>query len=530
MTSATDADTLPKTIPHVVLRGAVRAATRPAIIEEGRTTTYADLAAMMRRSAAAFHKAGIRSGDRVAIWVPNRLEWIVAALGIQSLGACIVTLNTRFKGQEAQYILNKSRARMLVTVDSFLGQSYTAMLQGLDLPGLERTIVIDRAGDSGWDAFVTAGSAEDEAAAASALEHMSGDEISDIMFTSGTTGNPKGVMSTHAQNVRVYDQWARSMGLRTDERTLIIYPFFHCAGYKAGWLSSFIAGAAIIPEAQLDTNTIGKTIARHKITFLPGPPTLFQTLLAIPAERRGDLSTLRTANTGAANVAPSLIQRIREDLGIKRVLVGYGLTETCGTVSLSEETDTAEVVAQTCGKTIPGVQVKIVDPEGRPLPLGEPGEIVVGGYVVMVGYFEDPEATRETIDADGWLHTGDIGTLDERGYIRITDRKKDMFIVGGFNCYPAEIEKIMHSNPSFAQVAVVGVPDERMGEVGKAFVVLRPGVSMTPAEVIAWCRNAMANYKVPRYVELVEQLPVNATGKVQKFRLRDGGQAVAGAR
>jgi acyl-CoA synthetase (AMP-forming)/AMP-acid ligase II len=530
MTSAADAAALPKTIPHVVLRAAQTSGASPAVIEDGRTTTYAALAALMRRAGAAFHAAGVRSGDRVAIWMPNRLEYIVAALGIQSLGAAIVTINTRFKAHEAQYILNKSRSKMLVLVDRFLGQSYPDMLKGIDLPLLERRIVVDGPGADGWDAFLATATPAGEAAVTASLEAMSGEEISDIMFTSGTTGAPKGVMSKHVQNVRMYDQWARSMGVRPDERSLGLYPFFHCAGYKAGWLSNFLRAAAIVPVQNLDTGTLGEFVARHKVTFIPGPPALFQTLLALPAEKRGDLSTLRTANTGAANVPPVLIDRIRNELGIRRVLVGYGLTETCGTVSLSEENDTAEVVARTCGKTIPGVEVRVVDDSGKSLPLGEPGEIIVRGYNVMVGYFDDPEATQETIDKDGWLHTGDIGTLDERGYIRITDRKKDMFIVGGFNCYPAEIEKIMTTNPDFAQVAVVGVPDERMGEVGKAYVILRPGSAFTPEKIIAWCRDNMANYKVPRYVEIVDVLPTNATGKVQKFRLRDGEAAPAAAR
>jgi acyl-CoA synthetase (AMP-forming)/AMP-acid ligase II len=522
---------LPRTIPHVVLRAAGAFGDRPAVIDPdgSRVTNFKTLGELMEASAGAFHAAGVKKGDRIAIWAPNSLEWIVAATGIQAVGACIVTLNTRFKGVEAQYILNKSRARMLVTVDTFLGASYLDMLKGLDLPHLERKIVIGEKGPTGWDAFLAAATDANRAAAMAVLESLTGNELSDIMFTSGTTGNPKGVMSSHAQNVGVYALYGDTMGMNQNDRTLVLYPFFHCAGYKAGWLANSYVGGAIVPESVLNPATLGKLIERLKLTYLPGPPTLFQTMLSQPPETRGDVSSVHTAITGAANVPPALIERMRGELGINRVLVGYGLTETCGTVSLTHQDDTAETIVSTVGKTIPGMEVKVVDESGKALPLGEAGEIIVRGYNVMLGYFEDEKATREAIDSDGWLHTGDIGTLDARNYIKITDRKKDMFIVGGFNCYPAEIEKILATHPAVMLVAVVGVPDERMGEVGKAYVVLRPGAKATEAEVIAWCRENMANFKVPRSVEFLDALPVNATGKVQKFRLRDTVAAKAGA-
>jgi acyl-CoA synthetase (AMP-forming)/AMP-acid ligase II len=229
---------------------------------------------------------------------------------------------------------------------------------------------------------------------------------------------------------------------------------------------------------------------------------------------------VRVANTGAASVPPSVIERMRTELQIQSVMTGYGLTETCGTVTLTHPDDEAEIITRYCGRAIDGVEIRCVDESNRSTPPGTPGEVVVRGYNVMQGYFEDEAATSEAIDEHGWLHTGDIGVLEQNGYLRLTDRKKDMFIVGGFNCYPAEIEKIMCSNPQFAQVAVIGVPDERMGEVGKAYVVTRSGEKVTPQDVIDWCKRHMANYKVPRYVEIVDSLPMNATGKVQKFVLR----------
>ena len=514
---------VPRSIPHVVLQAADRHGDKPAIVDGVRRISYRELLQQMRQAAAAFRAMGVRRGDRVALWAPNQAETIVAALGVQAAGGCIVPLNTRFKAGEVEYILNRSRARILVLTDVFLGTSYPALLEGAELPHLEQRVRLpSESGAGDWACLLEgARSGADEAAAA--LEELTGEEVSDIMFTSGTTGNPKGVMTTHRQNVAVYDAWSDCVGLCEDDRFAIIYPFFHCAGYKAGWLATFIRGATIYPVAQFDVKSLCELVVAERITFLPGPPTLFQTLLATPPPDRAGLRSLRVAPTGASMVPPSMIERMRSELGIATVVTGYGLTEACGTVTMTSADDSAEVVVRSCGKALPGVELRCVDDDNRAVPSGTPGEVVVRGYNVMAGYFEDPEGTAKAIDGEGWLHTNDIGVLDEQGYLRITDRKTDMYIVGGFNCYPAEIERIMCGNPDYTHVAVVGVPDERLGEVGKAYVVPRSGAAVTPDSVIAWCRDAMANYKVPRIVEIVNALPTNAMGKVQKFRLRGPG-------
>lgn len=517
--------TIPHTIPHVVLAAAERYGDKLAIVDGAKRISYRQLKELMLKAAAAFRAKGLKKGERVGIWSPNCAEMIVAVLGVQAAGGCIVPLNTRFKAGEVQYILNKSRARILVMTDTFLGTSYPGMLEGVDLPHIEQRVLLpSEAGPGNWEQFLgsaaTATETETTAALAS-IEELSGDELSDIMFTSGTTGNPKGVMTSHRQNVAVYRSWSDCVGLREDDRFAIIYPFFHCSGYKAGWLATFICGATIYPVANMEVKLLYDLVAAEKITFMPGPPTLFQTLLAAPPEDRAAFKTLRAAPTGASMVPPSMIERMRSELGIATVITGYGLTETCGTVTMTSAADSPELVVRSCGKPIPNVAVRCVDDKNMEVPIGEAGEVVVRGYNVMLGYFEDPENTAKAIDAEGWLHTNDIGILDENGYLRITDRKSDMFIVGGFNCYPAEIERIMCGNPTYAHVAVVGVPDERLGEVGKAYVVPVPGAEVTAESVIAWCRSVMANYKVPRQVEIVKALPTNAMGKVQKFKLRD---------
>ena len=263
--------------------------------------------------------------------------------------------------------------------------------------------------------------------------------------------------------------------------------------------------------------------------MLPGPPTLYQSILSHPELEKYDLSCLRLAVTGAAAIPVELIHRMRDELGFETIITGYGLTETCGIVSMCRYDDDPETIATTSGRAIPGVEVRCVDPDGQEVPRGEAGEVLVRGYNVMRGYFDAADETARTIDPDGWLHTGDIAVMDEAGYLRITDRIKDMYIVGGFNCYPAEIEKLMFASGLFAQVAVIGIPDTRMGEVGMAYVVLAPGAELTPDQVVTWCRENMANYKVPRRVEIVESLPTNASGKVMKFVLREAALETPGA-
>jgi acyl-CoA synthetase (AMP-forming)/AMP-acid ligase II len=327
-------------------------------------------------------------------------------------------------------------------------------------------------------------------------------------------------MTEHGQNLAVFETWSAGVGLTEGDRYLVVAPFFHSFGYKAGWLSAVMRGATIYPHPVFDASDVLRRIEAERINVLPGAPTIYQSLLAAPDRAKYDISSLRVACTGAAAIPVELIHRMKDTLGFDCVLTAYGLTESCGTVSMCSPDDDAETIATTSGRAIPGVEVRCVDPDGKPVPTGEPGEILVRGYNVMRGYFDADEQTADAIDADGWLHTGDVGVLDARGNLRITDRLKDMFIMGGFNCYPAEIENLMFAHEAIAQVAVIGIPDERMGEVGMAFVVPGPGKEIDPDALHAWCRERMANYKVPRRIEVVREIPVNAAGKVDKLELR----------
>ncbi|MBT2444540.1 FadD3 family acyl-CoA ligase [Streptomyces sp. ISL-36] len=506
-------------IPRLVRAAAERYGSAEAVVEGRTRVSYEELGERVERAAAACTASGVREGDRVAIWAPNTLDWIVAALGAVTAGAVLVPLNTRFKGTEAAYVLARSRAKLLFVTGTFLGTSYVASLRraGVELPDLERVVVLGDAAPeewTTWKAFLAAGDEVTSAEVRRRADAIDPASPSDIIYTSGTTGRPKGAVISHAQTLRCYEVWSDLAGLREGDRYLIVNPFFHTFGYKAGIIACLMRGAVMIPQPVFNVDTVLANIAAERVSVLPGPPTLHQSLLDHPSRSSYDLSTLRLVVTGAAVVPLRLVERLRGELGVGTVLTAYGLSEASGIVTMCRRGDPAEVVATTSGRPIPDTELR----------LSEAGEVLVRGHHVMRGYFEDEEETARAVDPDGWLHTGDVGVLDEAGNLRITDRIKDMFIVGGFNAYPAEIEQLLGLHPGIADVAVIGIPDPRLGEVGKAFAVRRTGARVTGDDLIAWARREMANYKVPREVEFVSELPRNASGKVVKGALRECGR------
>ena len=336
------------------------------------------------------------------------------------------------------------------------------------------------------------------------------DDVADILFTSGTTGRSKGAMSAHRQTIGVARAWAELGGVRQDDRYLVVNPFFHSFGYKIGIVVGLLTGATLYPVATFDVDETMRLIEDARITVFPGAPTLYQSLLNAPGRAERDLSSLRLAVTGAAVVPVVLIERMRDELAIDQVVTAFGMTEAV-VVTMCRDGDSAETVATTNGRAIPGMEARI----------GSDGELLVRGDYVMLGYLDDPEGTRAAIDEDGWLHTGDVGSLDEHGNLTITDRLKDMYISGGFNVYPAEVEQALARLEGVADVAVVGVPDERMGEVGRAYVVRIGDSSLTEEDVIAGAKERLANFKVPRQVVFVDALPRNLSGKVLKTALRE---------
>jgi acyl-CoA synthetase (AMP-forming)/AMP-acid ligase II len=445
-------------------------------------------------------------------------------LGLFQAGAVLVPINTRFKGHEAAPILERTHAKVLVTVTDFLGTDYLALLHEADakLPDLDTIVVLDGpvpAEATSWDDLHEGITPYARAEVTRRQAAVGPDAPSDILFTSGTTGIPKGVVQSHARTLLVATDWVAMTGLTAGDRYLMVNPYFHMFGLKAGILASVAAGATMLPEPVFDVDRALARVAADGVTVLPGAPTIYQAILDHPNRDDHDLSSLRVAVTGAADIPVELIRRIFDELPFSVVITGYGLTEG-GTASATSPGDDPETIATTVGRPRPSFELRIVDDQRKDVPEGEPGEILLRGGSIMSHYLDDPDATAAAVDADGWLGTGDLGIVGEDGCLRIVGRSKDMFIVGGFNAYPAEIENALLRHPDIQQVAVIGIPDDRLGEVGMAFVVPRPGSTSTGDEIIEWSREQMANYKAPRRVELVDELPLNATGKVMKDELR----------
>lgn len=509
-----------KTIPELLDRLDSAYGSTMAIIDGPEAITYKELKVRCEAFAKALLAKGIKEGDAVGIFCPNRWEWIVSCLGSQLIGAVVVPLNTRMRSIEIEQVMTRAKIKLLVTVGEFLGAYYPDFLSECIKDNVELVVVGISRGEQGWFGFLEQGYSVSCTELSQSKAKVTGDSVLDLLFTSGTSGEPKGVLTSHQQNIKTFAVWADRACLVAGDRYLIVSPFFHSFGYKAGWLAAFLKGAVVLPHQVFDATEILKRLDAEAITVMPGPPTLFTEILGHPKRSQYDISKLRVAITGSASVAPSLVRAMREELGIAVVLTAYGLSESTGLVTMCHYTDSPEMIAHSCGQVIPGCEVLIRKLDDTVAAANEQGEVMVRGFNVMLGYFDDPEATKETVRADGWMHTGDVGYLDENGYLYLTDRLKDMFIVGGFNCYPAEIERLILEHADILEATVIGVDDARLGEVGKAFVVLKNGSTLIESELVQWCKTNIANFKVPRYFEFVKSLPKNASGKVLRKELK----------
>lgn len=527
---------VPGTIPAALARAAERFRDEEALVDHsgGREVrlTYRELHERVRGLARFFLAEGVSPGDRVALNSPNTHHWVIAALAALHIGAVVTPINTRFTAVETRDVLARSGARVLVVAGIFLGRDRLAELReseedGLrDLPSL-RTILrlpVESAEPPvpdcyDWTDFADrAGSVPIERVDEAAASVDAGD-VSDMLYTSGTTGRSKGVLSAHRQALAVADAWATCGELDRTDRYLVVNPFFHSFGYKAGILPCLLRGATIVPVPVFDTHAVLGLVHRERITVLPGAPTIYQSILDDPARGEHDLASLRLAVTGAASVPVVLVERMQRELSFDTVLTAYGLTEAV-VATMCRPDDDDETVANTCGRPTSDFELRIADPSGAPLPAGSVGEVLLRGPNMMLGYRDEPEQTGNAIDPDGWLHTGDLGRVDRHGGLTITDRLKDMYICGGFNVYPAEVEQAVARLDGVAENAVVGTGDARLGEVGKVYVVAKPGHDLTEREVLEFCRARLANYKVPRHVEFRASLPRNPSGKVLKHELR----------
>ncbi|MGX1750144.1 AMP-binding protein [Glutamicibacter protophormiae] len=543
----------PQTIPALVAYAAEHFTDREALVDGPVRLSFAELAEQVRRTSAALIASGVKHGDKVAIWAPNTARWVIAALAATSVGAAMVPLNSRYRGIEAHQILSRAEARVLFVAEGFLDTSYTRLLvegaaqlgytdEAHVVPGLPKlkTLVSLPAGESGapvdtavlplsgWDDFLAAGLGADPALVAERAAQVTAEDIADVIFTSGTTGRSKGVISAHRQSLGVSYAWADHAQITEEDRYLVVSPFSHTFGYKVGILVCLATGAAIYPMATFDLDETVRLLREEKISVIPGAPTIHQSILDHPNFPAAEETNWRLAVLGSAMVPDRLLERLRTEARVQQLTTAYGLSEAV-VVTMCRPGDSAHTVTTTAGRPTAGFEVRVVDTGGRIVPAGTAGEILVRGENVMLGYLDDPQATAKAIDADGWLHTGDMGKLNEDGYLSIVDRIKDMFTVGGFNVYPAEVENTIGSLDGVSACAVLPQPDARMGEVAHAVVEVLAGSQLTEQDVITHCRKWLANYKVPRTVEITAQLPRNAAGKILKRNIRPLAPTSAGA-
>ncbi len=515
---------------------------REAIVSGQQRVNYATLIDKVNSLASALLQMGVKKGDKVAIWMSNIPEWVYVHFACMKIGAPVIPINTRYKVHELEYILRKSDSTTLFMMDHFLKIDYMPMiyevcpelnecrpgaLEAGKVPLLRNVIVIGDRSYPGMLAYESVLQSGKDNSSASALESaqkaVQPEDTYLIPFTSGTTGFPKGVVTTHYQYVKIIEGFSQRFQMTEEDRILVVSPFFHNMGNMTGMTLGACHGACILPMESFDPGEALRLIDEEKASNFSGSPTMYIMMLDHPDFPQRDTTSIRGCIIGGADVSPDLVRTIQDKMGIKDVISAYGMTENTGISTCSRPGDPIDVIANTAGRLMFGdCELMMADPEtGQEVPRGTQGEIRTRGWYVMKEYYKQPEETAAAFDSNGWFCTGDLGTMDENGYVRITGRLKDMFITGGVNAYPAEIESFLMTNPKIGMVAVAGVPDRRMGEVAMAFVKLKEGETATDEEIIAFAREKMANYKAPKYVKFVDDFPMTATGKIQKFILKD---------
>ena len=524
------------TIGNAFLDTVRRHPNAPALVSrhEGLRYTWAQLAHEVERCARGLVAAGLAQGDRLGIWSPNRHEWVITQFASAQVGVILVNINPAYRTNELGYALRQSGVRGLITARGFKGADYIAMLEDSDPPESLRTVVIldelERPGRLNWSDLLALGESVDDATFEERMAACDPDDAINIQYTSGTTGMPKGATLSHHNILNNGFFIGERLRLTDADRVCSPVPFYHCFGMVLGNLACVTHGSTmVLPGEAFDPLAVLECVEAERCTALYGVPTMFIAEQEHPRFGEFDLSSLRTGIMAGSPCPIETMRRCVLDMHMEQVTICYGMTETSPVSTQSDVDDSVERRCTTVGRVHPHVEVKIVDPStGRTLPRGEPGELCTRGYSVMLGYWDNEEATRAAIDVARWMHTGDLATMDDAGYVNIVGRIKDMVIRGGENIYPREVEEFLHTNPAIAEVQVIGVPDPKYGEELCACVRVRPGMSVTADEVREFCRGKMAHYKVPRHVVVVEEFPMTVTGKVQKYLLRQAMTAQLG--
>jgi len=504
---------------------------RNAILDpSGTELTYEQLDRKVDELARGMLELGVAKGDKVGLWMPNLPEWVVAYYAIARIGAVMVPMNTRYKTHEVEYILNNSEATTLFAVDAFAGIDYLSMIGEIrgNLPNLKHVIIVGDPGQDmhSLDSIVEKGASHlddgrlvEREASCDPMDNVF------ILYTSGTTGNPKGAMLSHHNIAKNAEQVTEVLHTTDPDVFLLGVPFFHCFGCVMGIAGAITWGAAMVPMQIFKPVEALELVERFGVSILYGVPTMF--VLELEEYRKGkadgasyDVSTLRTGIMAGAPCPVEVMRGVMEDMHCN-VSIAYGLTEASPVITMTRFDDSVGLRVETAGRALDGIEVKIADEDRNPLATGEMGELACRGYNVMMGYYKMPDKTAESIDADGWLYSGDLATMDKDGYVQIVGRKKDMLICGGFNVYPAEIEEYLFTHPKVQNVSVIGMPDKVMGEVAVAYIIPREGQVIDPQEIVDFCVGEIANFKVPRYVQMIDELPMTQSGKIQKFRLRE---------
>ncbi|MCY8491237.1 AMP-binding protein [Bacillus atrophaeus] len=536
------AELIDLTIGRLLEQTAKRHPDREAVVYPDRNLryTYTQFNRLCRRTAKGLMKLGIKKGDHVAVWASNVPEWLTAQFAAAQIGAVLVTVNTNFQSAELDYLLKHSDASALILMDSYRGTSYTDILNGLipelkesepgqlqsdRFPFLKTILFIGDKSPPGmyhWDDIATLSKTVSETELDHRMNSLMSVDVINMQYTSGTTGFPKGVMLSHFNIINNAANIAECMKLSSTDRMCIPVPFFHCFGCVLGVLACVCAGAAMIPVQEFDPAAVLTAVEQEKCTALHGVPTMFIAELHHKHFPSYDLSHLRTGIMAGSACPIEVMKAVIEKMGMKEITIAYGQTEASPVITQTRADDSLQRRVETVGRALPHIEVKIVQPgTSKEVARGVQGELCTRGYHVMKGYYKDPEATASAIDADGWLHTGDLAVMDEQGYCRITGRLKDMLIRGGENIYPREIEELLYQHPKVLDVQVVGVPDVKFGEEAAAWVKLKEGQTASPEELQAYCKGKIARHKIPRYIVFTNEYPMTASGKIQKFKLRE---------
>jgi fatty-acyl-CoA synthase len=487
--------------------------------QQGIRWTYAEMDKQVERCARALIADGVQKGDRVGIWAPNVAEWIVVQFATARVGAIMVNINPSYRAHELEFVLRQSGCTLLILAPGFHKADYRALLKAAETPALTRSVVLG----GGWEALLARA---DEISAEQLAEReaeLDFDEAINIQYTSGTTGFPKGAMLSHHNILNNGFFIGETLAYTPDDRVCLPVPFYHCFGMVLGNMAIVTHGACIvIPGEGFIPREVLETVEAERCTSLYGVPTMFIAELASPELEKTDFSSLRTGIMAGSPCPIETMKRVQSEMHMGEVTICYGMTETSPVSTQTRLDDPLEKRVTTVGPVHPHVEVKIIDPEsGRTVRRGETGELCTRGYCVMLGYWDDEEATRDVIDPARWMHTGDLATMDDEGYVNIVGRIKDMIIHGGENIYPREIEEFLYSHPAIVDVQVIGIPDPKFGEAICAWIIRRQGSELDAKGVKDFCRSQIARYKIPRYVRFVDSFPMTISGKIQKYKMRE---------